>query len=103
MIDFEKGRFETSSSRMGLVSKEVASTPLSHRQELSLFINQLPLIHGTEIVCLQVVFFEEKEEDFMQLKEKVHGMGIVGIASFNSIIPLRNGMPIRRLELYKKG
>jgi hypothetical protein len=105
VIDFEKGRFETSSSRMGLVSKAEVShrqekqnafshrcadedgayqSPVFFQKELSLHIEvpeNLSPVPGTEIVCLQVVFFEEKDGDFVQLKGKVNGMGIVGIAS----------------------
>lgn len=76
VIDFEKGCFETRASRMVLVSK---AGPFLHRQELSLSIDELPLMPGTEIVCLQVLFFEERDGDFVQLKGRIHGMGIVAI------------------------
>lgn len=105
VIDFEKGRFETSSSRMGLVSKAKTlirqekqkvfshrcadedgayQSPVFFQKELSLHIGEsenLSSVSGIEIVCLQVVFFEERDGDFVQLKGKVHGMGIVGIAT----------------------
>ncbi len=104
VIDFEKGEFETSSSQMGLVSKPEVSqqqekqkvsphrcadedgayqSPIFFQKEFSLHIDasgSLSSASGTEIVCLQVVFFEERDGDFVQLKGKVHGMGIVGIS-----------------------
>ncbi|MDF3028014.1 MAG: hypothetical protein K0S23_2321 [Fluviicola sp.] len=107
IIDFEKGRFETSSSRMGLVSKAEVShwqekqkvfshrctdedgayqSPVFFQKELSLYIEvseNLSSVSGTEIVCLQVLFFEERNGDFVQLKGKVHGMGVVEINKLN--------------------
>jgi hypothetical protein len=103
VIDFEKGCFETSSSRMGLVSKGEVShrqenqkvfshrcadedgayqSPVFFQKELSLHIEaseNFSSVSGTEIVCLQVVFFKEQNGTLIQLKEMVHGMGVVEI------------------------
>ena len=103
VIDFEKGYFETSSSRMGLVSKAEVSyrrekqkvfsqrcadedgayqSPVFFQKELSLHIEaseNLSSVSGTEIVCLQVLFFREENGRLIQLEGRVHSMGIIGI------------------------
>ncbi|MES2555742.1 MAG: hypothetical protein V4604_06315 [Bacteroidota bacterium] len=72
VIDFERGSFETRSSRMVLVSSD-------NQHELSLAIPEIPSCGGIELICLQVVFFREQHGDLVQLAGKVHSMGIVAV------------------------
>jgi hypothetical protein len=72
VIDFERGRYRTVSSRMTVISKEYAETGnLTEPPGLS--------ATGTEIVCLQVLFFKEQNGDLVQLRGKVHSMGILSV------------------------
>lgn len=80
VIDFENNCFQTSSSRMAFVS---ADNPV----ETSLTIPACHSGKGIEILCLQVVFFEERNGDFLPLSGKVHGMGILKI---NTADPVAN-------------
>lgn len=103
VIDFGKGCFETKASQMGLVSKAEVSyrqekqkvfshrcadedgayqSPVFFQKELSLHIEaseNLSSVSGTEIVCLQVLFFREENGSLIQLEGRVHSMGIIGI------------------------
>lgn len=79
VIDFDQGCFETSSSRMTLVSPE-------SKEERSLVICEIPTCVGIELICLQVVFFAERNGDLVQLSEKVHSMGIVGVQELSAQI-----------------
>lgn len=86
VIDFEKGCFETHSSRMGLVSAD-------NQGELLLDIQELPMVSGTELVCLQVVFLKEHNGDLVQVPGAVHSMGIVAVG----MVELSRTKDLRRL------
>ena len=99
VIDFEKGCFETCSSRMALVSAD-------YQGELLLEIQDLPAFAGTELVCLQVVFFGERNGDLVQLSGAVHSMGIVavGMVELHMIKDLRCIVKQRkRIDVKHKG
>ncbi|MES2556450.1 MAG: hypothetical protein V4604_09890 [Bacteroidota bacterium] len=72
VIDFGQGCFETRSSHMALVSH-------GSDAELSLVIPEISSCAGIELVCFQVLFFEERNGDLAQLSGKVHSMGFVAI------------------------
>jgi hypothetical protein len=99
VIDFEKDCFETSSSRMAVVSCD-------NQDELFLEIQELPACAGIELVCLQVVFLKEQNGDLVQLPRAVHSMGIVAVGMVE--LPMKKGVsriarPVRlRAGLYKK-
>jgi hypothetical protein len=50
-------------------------------------IQCIPQLEGTEIICLQVLFFKEQNGTLVQLKGNVHAMGIVEI----SLVKIKNG------------
>jgi hypothetical protein len=81
VIDFGRGCFETEASQMVVVSRSGSGYLMDAK-------HRVPTRHrvatGIEIVCLQVVFYEEVDGVLVQLKGKVHGMGIVGIANYIS-------------------
>lgn len=99
VIDFEKGCFETCSSGMVLVSTGT-------QDELLLETRELPTFRGTELICLQVVFFGERDGDLVQLSGAVHSMGVVavGMSELSMTKDVRWTMkPIRlRADLYRK-
>jgi hypothetical protein len=76
VINFEKGCFETEASQMVVVSRLGSGYLMDAK-------HRVPTRHrvatGIEIVCLQVVFYEEVGGVLVQLKGKVHGMGVVEI------------------------
>lgn len=72
VIDFGQGCFETSSSRMTLVS-------YGSDEELLLVIPEISPCVGIELVCFQLLFFEERNGDLAQLSGKVHSMGFVDV------------------------
>lgn len=74
VIDFENRVFKTASSQMTIVSNEKP-------EEVSLHIKDLPLTSGTEIICLQVLFFTEQNGTLVQLRGNVHSMGIIEICA----------------------
>lgn len=76
VIDFEKGCYETYSSRMALVSRDAP-------KEVTLTIHATHQLKGRviEFCCLQVLFFEEVNNDLVQLKGKIHAMGVLEIAN----------------------
>ena len=97
VIDFEKGTFETSSSEMSLVDQR--GLALWHesgdsrqlkgsRDSRRLKGDSCRLKKGIEIVCLQVLFFEEKDGALVRLKGKVHGMGVISITKCQ--LPIAN-------------
>ena len=86
VIDFEKGCFETQSSRMGLVSAD-------NQGELLLEIQELPMVSGTELVCLQVVFLKEQNGNLVQVPGAVHSMGIVAV----EMVELSRTKDLRRM------
>jgi hypothetical protein len=91
VIDFERKRFDTRSSRMAVIGPGEAT-------DLSADICEAAAFGGVELVCLQVVFFREQDGGFVQVKGKVHAMGVVGIindALTDSGIPASGGLPMR--------
>jgi hypothetical protein len=75
VIDFDASRYETVSSNMAVVSRET-------HECVSLSTDPAPTsFAGTEIVCLQVIFYREYNGDLVQLKERVHAMGILQLSA----------------------
>jgi hypothetical protein len=72
VLDFEKECYDTRSSRMAIVSS-------GETDGVSLNLTPAPAVAGTEIICLQVVFFREENGDFIQVDGKVHAMGVIAV------------------------
>ena len=88
VIDFEKGCFQTSASQICIHRRDamprVQSAMLHTPKDAG---HCIPKLEGTEIICLQVLFFTEQNGTLVQLKGNVHSMGIVEI----SLVKLKNG------------
>ena len=86
VIDFEKGCFQTSASQIYIHRRDamprVQEMPRVQNVMLHTpkdIIHCTPELEGTEIICLQVLFFTEQNGTLVQLKGNVHSMGIIEI------------------------
>lgn len=80
-INFENGTFKTSASPMTIVSNS-NKDEIEYAEFCSRSIQDpgsAQMSGGIEITCLQVLFFREENGKLVQLKEKVHSMGIIGV------------------------
>jgi hypothetical protein len=102
VIDFEKGCFQTSASQICIQCRDamprVREMPrvqngLLHTPKAA--IQCIPQLEGTEIICLQVLFFKEQNGTLVQLKGNIHSMGIIEISAYQPVSKIRKGRSLR--------
>lgn len=80
VIDFENETFKTTASSMRIVSNKNWDELLQLEQTACCReLMARDTTAGIEITCLQVLFFREENGKLLQLKEKVHSMGVLDI------------------------
>jgi hypothetical protein len=100
VIDFEKGCFQTSASQMYIQCRDAmprVQNVMLHQPKDA--IHGIPKLEGTEIICLQVLFFKEQNGTLVQLKGNVHSMGIIKISAYQPVSKIRK---VKSLRFRKK-